>query len=321
MSCTDPRTVGFMSDGKTLSWSPKTYSKEYSTFQLPCGKCIECRLAYARQWAIRCVHEAKMHEENCFITLTYDDKHLESPKLIYEHFQIFMQSLRDADRYKLTKQGLEPRNIGFMVTGEYGEKNKRPHWHAIIFNWAPPDAQELRKSERGDNVYTSKILSAMWGRGICEFGTVTLESAGYCARYSAKKLVHGPDGSHEWEPISKKSSKYAIGKRWLEKYYKDIFVLGKLHIDEKGQTCPIPRYYEKWFKEHHPEEYLCYITSTKSKIQSEAQIRAEKDEKEWFDNETLRRAKGNIAASKKKREIRKILKNAAHKRLQDYLKL
>ena len=27
-----------------------------------------------------------------------------------------------------------------MVTGEYGEKNKRPHWHVILFNYRPKDA-------------------------------------------------------------------------------------------------------------------------------------------------------------------------------------
>lgn len=43
---------------------------------LPCGGCIGCRLERAQAWAVRCVHEAQMHEANCFITLTYDDEHL-----------------------------------------------------------------------------------------------------------------------------------------------------------------------------------------------------------------------------------------------------
>ena len=44
-----------------------------------CGQCIGCRLERSRQWAIRCMHEASLHESNCFVTLTYSDdgiKHL-----------------------------------------------------------------------------------------------------------------------------------------------------------------------------------------------------------------------------------------------------
>ena len=40
---------------------------------IPCGKCLECRLEYSRHWADRCVLESLEYDENCFITLTYDD--------------------------------------------------------------------------------------------------------------------------------------------------------------------------------------------------------------------------------------------------------
>ena len=38
-----------------------------------CGQCIGCRLERSRQWAVRCMHEASLHTDNCFVTLTYDD--------------------------------------------------------------------------------------------------------------------------------------------------------------------------------------------------------------------------------------------------------
>ena len=44
--------------------------------EIPCGQCIECRLQYARDWANRCMLEAQYHDENWFLTLTYDDDHL-----------------------------------------------------------------------------------------------------------------------------------------------------------------------------------------------------------------------------------------------------
>jgi len=316
MACTSPRTVGFEADGKTISWSPKNYSREYAPFQLPCGKCVECRFAYAREWAIRCVHEASMYEKNCFITLTYSDQHLKSPKLIYEDFQKFMRKLRK----------LQNEPIPMFVTGEYGEKNKRPHWHAIIFNFAPPDLVPYRTNDRGDTLTTSVLLDNLWGKNDpktqpIQIGKVTMESAGYVARYSSKKLVHGLDGTHDYNPISKKSSKHAIGKKWLEKYYKDIFDYGILHL-ANGSTAPIPRYYEKWFKQEHPEEYTRYLTTTKMlKAEAAAKLSAQ-DDADWLANQAVRTANGKgLHPAKKKREIRKLIANEKHKMLQNYLKL
>ena len=51
---------------------------------IPCGRCIGCRLERSRQWAMRCVHEAEMHDENVFVTLTYDDDHLPPPDRDWE---------------------------------------------------------------------------------------------------------------------------------------------------------------------------------------------------------------------------------------------
>lgn len=309
MHCTDPRTVGFKADGKTITWSSRQRSKEYAPFQLPCGQCLECRLAYAREWAIRCVHEAQMHEKNSFITLTYSDEHLKSPKLIYSDFQKFMKRIRKTQN--------EP--IGVFVTGEYGERTKRPHWHALLFNWVPRDGKPKYKNERGDQVYESKLLSETWGQGTAEYGSVTMESASYCARYAAKKLVHGKDQEHEFHPISKKSSKHAIGKKWLEKYWQtDVFNNG--YIIHEGNKLPIPRYYEKWLKENQPEFWLRYVTSTKQQKMNMAALRAAKEQELWLYNLHERRNLGKPSPLKAHVKRSRILKSK-FKLLQDYLKL
>lgn len=272
MRCTSPRTVGFLADGKTISWSQKHFSKEFATFQLPCGKCIDCRLEYSRQWAIRCMHEASIHPDNIFLTLTYDNEHVPD-KLDYRDFQLFMKKLR-----KITN-----RKIGFFVTGEYGEKTKRPHWHAIIFNYRPRDSKEKYKTQLGYQVWTSETIDKAWAKGTTEFGSVTMQSAGYCARYAAKKLGHGHDKEHEYEPISKKSNKQAIGKAWLEKYWEDVFKTGVCVLPD-GTTSSIPRYYEKWLKENQPQAWLEYISSLKQKNQSFAAQQAEKEVTEYHNN-------------------------------------
>lgn len=308
MPCTDPRTVGFLADGKTISWSPKNYSKEFASFQLPCGQCLECRLSYAREWAVRCIHEAQMHEKNSFITLTYSDEKLTSPKLMYSDFQKFMKKLRK----------LQNDPIGVFVTGEYGDKTKRPHWHAILFNYFPSDAKLLRKTDRGDTVHSSETLTKIWGNGICEIGSVTIDSAGYCARYAAKKLIHGPDGQHEFEPISKKSSKHAIGKKWLEKYWPDVFLHGHLILPD-GAKAPIPRYYEKWFKENRPTDYFRYVTEVKIKNMQMVESKELTERQHWWKVFRERRLSSKNPLTRN--EVRKLIKEKKFQQLQDYLKL
>lgn len=308
MRCTSPRTVGFKHDGKTIAWSQKNYSKEYATFQLPCGKCIECRLDYARQWAIRCVHEASMYPKNAFITLTYNEESLVSEKLVYEDFQKFMKRLRK----------VQDNPIGLFVTGEYGEHTKRPHWHAIIFNWEPSDGVYHYSNFRGDRVSTSETLTKLWGKGHAEYGTVTMQSAGYCARYAAKKLVHGRDDEHEYKPISKKSSKQAIGKKWLEKFHDDVFNYGKLVLAD-GTTSTIPRYYERWLKDHHPDKWLRYVTDVKQAKMLAAQEKTQEELDAYWANVYSR----NVRASKPlmPNEIRKIIQKKQFEILQANLKI
>lgn len=310
MRCLYPRSVGLRADGKTIAWSPKHVSKEYATFQLPCSKCIECRLEYARSWAVRCVHEAQLHEKNSFITLTYSDDKLTSPKLVYRDWQLFMKKLRKTQNTP----------IGVFVTGEYGEKTLRPHWHAILFNYRPSDQQLLRQTELGDKVYYSKKLTETWGHGLAEYGDVTFRSAGYCARYAAKKLVHGPDQSHDYHPVSKKSSKHAIGKKFLERHWPDIFNHGECILYD-GTSVPIPRYYEKWLKEHQPDHWLCYIKNVKPKLISFAEERAKKEHNTWLNYLYDRRERGDYRDPITKREVKIKLAADRMKRLLQFNKL
>lgn len=310
MRCLNPRTVGFKSDGKTISWSEKDASTEYASFQLPCSKCIECRLEYARQWAVRCVHESKMHDENSFVTLTYSDENLKSSKLNYEDFQKFMKRLR----FNFPNQ-----KIGMFVTGEYGDILKRPHWHALIFNWRPKDLEFKYQNDHGDRVYHSGTLERLWGLGITEVGNITFESAGYCARYAAKKLVHGQDGDHDFHPISKKSSKNAIGKSFVEKYYRDIFSKGFCVLDG-GVTCAIPRYYEKWLLKHHPNYWEEYVTIKKEERIQKARKQSVREKSAYALTAESRVARGNWVAPITRLETKKIIIEDKFSRLQKYLK-
>lgn len=119
-----------------------------------------------------------MHENNCFITLTYSDEHLPSDgKLRYLDFQLFMKRLR--------KQ-FGP-DIGFFMCGEYGDQTKRPHYHACLFGIDFEDKTFVRENEHGDKIWNSQSLTDLWSLGHTELGSVTQKSAGYVARYVLKK--------------------------------------------------------------------------------------------------------------------------------------
>lgn len=226
-----------------------------------------------------------MHKENIFLTLTYNEESLKSPKLQYIDFQLFMKSLRELHTRNITDKELKKEMaISYMVTGEYGDLNKRPHWHALIFGYRPMDEKYKYTTDLHHRVYTSETLNSLWSKGNIEYGEVTIESAGYVARYGAKKLVHGQDQEHDYHPIHKTSSKHAIGKKWIEKHFERTFSQGNVIIQSGQKKIPakIPRYYVDWLKKHQPEKWRTYVTEKRLELQISAQKKNRKEELEYL---------------------------------------
>lgn len=214
---------------------------------LPCGQCIGCRLEKARQWAVRCMHEAQCHENNCFVTLTYDDRHLPGNKsLQLKDFQLFMKRLR-----KKFGSG-----IRFFHCGEYGEELGRPHYHALLFNIDFEDKKAFSQSN-GFKTYTSEILSSLWDKGFAVIGDLTFESAGYVARYSLKKVTGQKAEAHyngkkaEYATMSRRPG---IGKKWYEKYKGEVYPLDRVNI--RGFDSKPPRYYDGLLQKEDPSTMM-----------------------------------------------------------------
>lgn len=318
MQCINKIKAGFTRSGD-LTFSRRNADKSIVGFELECRKCLPCRLNIAREKAVRCVKEAEMHKQNIFLTLTYAPEHLKSEKLQYLDFQLFMKSLRELHTRDVTDPELKKEMaISYMVTGEYGDLNKRPHWHALLFNYRPSDELLLRITDRGDRVYTSQTLSRLWGKGLIEYGEVTMESAGYTARYAAKKLVHGQDHEHDFHPIHKTSSRHAIGKQWIEKHWKQTFELGYVRLPD-GTPTKIPRYFTDWLKKNKPDEWREYVTNKRLELQETAQ-KKNLDEEMEFLIDCLNRPQGWPMPMPRKLVKLTILKQK-FKQLQERLKL
>ena len=239
--CTSP-LLAWRDPVKGVSFAKTSHSGE--TLELPCGQCIECRFKRSRDWAIRCMHEASLHADNSFITLTYAPEHLpDDQSLHYEHFQRFMKRLR--------KCVCLP--VRFYMCGEYGEDFGRPHYHACIFGYGFPDKKPLMRTTRGDTLYTSEMLSQLWPYGLSSIGEVNFQSAAYVARYIMKKITGDPAFAHynkidedgvvtsRVPEFTRMSLKPGIGAGWFNKYHSDVFPHD--HVIVKGKEVSVPRYY------------------------------------------------------------------------------
>lgn len=217
---------------------------------VPCGQCIGCRLERSRQWAIRCVHEAKLHDANSFITLTYAPAFLPSDgSLSVREFQLFMKRLRK----NLSKQGIFVRHF---ACGEYGEKLGRPHYHACIFGYDFPDKVLYEVNHKGQKLYTSDTLDLAWGKGLATIGELTFESAAYVARYVTKKVTGEKSFEHYGTKVPEftlHSKKPGIGQAFFFKFKSDIYPHDEVIV--RGRQMRPPRYYDSQLEKDDPEEY------------------------------------------------------------------
>lgn len=191
-------------------------------YELPCGKCVGCRASQARDWGVRMYHESLCHEQNCMVTLTYDDDHLPPDhKINKEDPQKFIKRLR-YHGYK----------VRYVLTGEYGDNTWRPHYHAAIFG-----ADFLGGATKLGSMYTNSLLDDIWGKGFCSIIPLQIASCMYVAGYVNKK-VGDPD------TFALQSTNPPIGKAWL---LNNMHRLGnRSHFAIGGQQYPIPRKYFEW---------------------------------------------------------------------------
>lgn len=229
--------------------------------QVPCGQCIGCRVDRAQEWAARCIHESHHHERNCFITLTYDEKHLpQYEELRPDHWQKFMKKLR---------KRVSPKKLRYFHSGEYGELNQRPHYHALLFGWEPTD-KVVHSKRKGVTLWTSETLQEIWGKGFCSIGELTKDSAGYVARYTLKKLTgdrYFALSSLDFSTgeINELQNVYAtmsrggkhgkgIGHQWIKEFTTDVYP-DDFVIMPDGKQQRVPRFYDKYLEQTHTEFY------------------------------------------------------------------
>lgn len=210
-----------------------------ANLEIPCGTCMGCRANKANEWAQRAQHEAKMHKNNIFATLTYNNENTPPDGALYiPDLQRFWKRLRKKTNTKLR----------YLACGEYGDTTGRPHYHALIFGLKFEDQKKA-----GKKIEISETLNKIWQKGECRIGEITQASARYVAKYQIKqrnKTYINEDGIILQKPFLHMSRKPPIGTEWLKKYEPDI---ANGYIINEGNKHKIPRAYMKYLEKNNPE--------------------------------------------------------------------
>lgn len=181
--------------------------------KIPCGKCLGCQIARAKEWTSRLLMEQSTSETAYFVTLTYNDEFLPFtepneeglswPTIRHRDFQLFIKRLR---------KHFSDRVIRFYCTSEYGPRTLRPHYHAIIYG-LPSESDDFTlepfQSTQHGMLYRCKAIEDCWSQwiqpskdpvsgelvngyykpmGFVLVGDCSAKTCGYVARYVNKKF-------------------------------------------------------------------------------------------------------------------------------------
>lgn len=253
MSCYRPLRAHRSLAGEV--WIGYDPTRDGRAFEVPCGRCIGCKLDRARAWSVRIVHEAKLYDHNLFATFTYcDDELPESRSLEYRDFQLFMKRMRKRIRGDVGgPEGGYP--LRFFCAGEYGGRTGRPHFHAVLFNARFGDEVRLSSGR-----LSSRLAEELWSHGAVVLDEVNQATAAYVAGYSLKK-VHGARARDFYEDVvnlrtgevSRRRPEFVtmsrrpgIGAWFYRRFHGDLFPEDHAIVD--GKRWKVPSYYWNKFR-------------------------------------------------------------------------
>lgn len=221
---------------------------------IPCGRCVFCRLKNSFGKSTRIVHELETWDTACFLTLTYNDDTLPIsskglPTLTRGqsgHLTKFFKRLRKCIN----------RPVKYFSCGEYGERTARPHHHAVLYGYDFADDRRYLKMSGNHKLYTSQLLTDLWQHGNCYIGSVTWESASYVASYVVKKLT-GPDAAVTYDYFDLvppyMTASLGLGLNWIDRWMHDVYPRDRINVN--GHLVKPPRYYDDRLKKTNPDLY------------------------------------------------------------------
>lgn len=149
-------------------------------YWVDCGKCLACRMKRKKQWITRLALQMEDTPRAFWSLFTYNNDTVPAfNELGKKRFSAFMKRFRSYVKYHFNWSGIK-----YFVAGEYGSKNHRPHFHAIIYNLPP--------CPYGKNcmcIALKYVMERLWKQGYVK--TKILEDVSqiyYTCKYAVKGL-------------------------------------------------------------------------------------------------------------------------------------
>lgn len=265
----------------------------FKTKEVGCGRCEICRTERSKSWSVKAECEGRCWKNKTFLTLTYNPESLpKDRRLNRKDLQKFWKRLRyHLDKHTKNEPNgkfpglvreLLPTNIlestfgwnskrknkkpiRYINCGEYGPKTKRPHYHAVVFNFKPDDLRRFSKDRRGYWLYTSKKINEIWGKGYVIIGNATTETAAYVARYCTKKFKRTMEEEEKMK--QKKQNEFIgastwgfIGYYWWINHRDEVIRNGGILMRTKKGThlAPVPKPMCKLWEMEDEDTYTQY---------------------------------------------------------------
>lgn len=153
---------------------------------VPCGKCIECSDSKRNDLFVRASYEyhnlIRSNGVAYFVTLTYNNKCIPRfrHRACFNRSDVtnFLRRLR-ARHFKFCKQfGYKYHGLRYFVTSEYGHETHRPHYHMVIFNYAPINEYLI-----------PYLVKSTWFYGMVNVQTLQSNvGINYVAKYAGKDI-------------------------------------------------------------------------------------------------------------------------------------
>lgn len=273
------------------------FAKAYTDFvDIPCGRCIGCRLARSKQWADRAVLELQYHRSNYFLTLTYDDDHIPSNEFVCPDTGEIAESLtlkkEDLQKFwKRCRKNYPDNTFKYIGVGEYGSNTLRPHYHAIWFcDFDIPDLKFYKFSATNQMIFESYLLDSLWKNGKVYIEEASWEAIAYVCRYVTKKL-YGKEAEYyntfnlvpEFLTCSLKP---AIGKLYYDDHKDELFTKSKYFFgSSNGVRSAVPsRYFNKLFEnDFDPIDVEYRKNALKQQFEASKQLKLENTSLNYLD--------------------------------------
>lgn len=185
---------------------------------------MSCRIDKQNEWADRINFECK-GKRSSFVTYTYNDKNLPANgSLRYTDIRRYLERLR-------IELGKQDRKLKYYVTGEYGEKLGRCHYHAILIGL--------------DYKNDANLIASKWEFGQVQVLPAMQGSIRYTLKYMLKQQ-HGQQAKEIYDdnglerPFGHMSK--GIGKQWLNEHIEELRENGGYYV--RGKLRPLPEYYK-----------------------------------------------------------------------------